>query len=98
MGQLTLEDTGLHFILVHLTYNLTFSSTPPTALSSEVRYEKMMEMFGCSGHLCRTTEEIENALKEAVKVTDRPTIINILINPQANRKPQTFNWLTESKL
>ncbi|XP_022122283.2 2-hydroxyacyl-CoA lyase 1 isoform X1 [Pieris rapae] len=72
--------------------------TPPTALSSEVRYEKMMELFGFSGHLCRTTQEIEAALKEAVKVTDRPSIINILINPQANRKPQTFNWLTESKL
>ncbi|XP_046969240.1 2-hydroxyacyl-CoA lyase 1 isoform X1 [Vanessa cardui] len=72
--------------------------TPPTALSTEVRYEKMMEMFGATGHLCRTVEEIEKALKAAVAVTDRPSIINILINPQANRKPQTFNWLTESKL
>lgn len=75
-----------------------FSSTPPTALSTEVRYEKMMEMFGSSGHFCRTVEEIENALKSAIKVTDRPSIINIAINPQSNRKPQTFNWLTESKL
>ncbi|XP_045500216.1 2-hydroxyacyl-CoA lyase 1 isoform X1 [Colias croceus] len=72
--------------------------TPPTALSSEVRYEKMMEMFGSSGHLCRTVEEIETAIKAAIQVTDRPSIINILISPQANRKPQTFNWLTESKL
>ncbi|XP_038222200.1 2-hydroxyacyl-CoA lyase 1 isoform X2 [Zerene cesonia] len=72
--------------------------TPPTALTSEVRYEKMMEMFGSSGHLCRTVEEIESAIKAAIQVTDRPSIINILINPQANRKPQTFNWLTESKL
>ncbi|XP_050666141.1 2-hydroxyacyl-CoA lyase 1 isoform X2 [Leptidea sinapis] len=72
--------------------------TPPTALSSEVRYEKMMEMFGSSGYLCRTVEDIEKAIKESIKLTDRPSIINILISPQANRKPQTFNWLTESKL
>ncbi|CAH0755774.1 unnamed protein product [Diatraea saccharalis] len=72
--------------------------TPPTSLSSEVRYEKMMEMFGESGHFCRTVEEIELAIKKAVATTDRPSIINVAISPQANRKPQTFNWLTESKL
>ncbi|CAH2092897.1 unnamed protein product [Euphydryas editha] len=72
--------------------------TPPTALSTEVRYEKMMEMFGVTGHLCRTVEEIQSAVKAAIAVTDRPSIINILISPQASRKPQTFNWLTESKL
>lgn len=58
----------------------------------------MMEMFGVSGHLCRTVQEIESAVKAAIAVTDRPSIINILISPQASRKPQTFNWLTESKL
>ncbi|CAB3234047.1 unnamed protein product [Arctia plantaginis] len=72
--------------------------TPPTALSVEVRYEKMMEIFGESGHLCRTVEEIEAAVKKALSVTDKPSIINILIDPQSNRKPQTFSWLTESKL
>lgn len=74
------------------------SSTPPTSLSSEVRYEKMMEMFGETGHLCRTVEDIEVALKKSLAVTDKPSIINILIDTQSNRKPQTFNWLTESKL
>ncbi|XP_028162719.1 2-hydroxyacyl-CoA lyase 1 isoform X1 [Ostrinia furnacalis] len=72
--------------------------TPPTSLSTEVRYEKMMEMFGETGHFCRTVEEIQAALKHAATVTDRPTIINIAINPQSSRKPQDFNWLTESKL
>lgn len=57
-----------------------------------------MEIFGESGHLCRTVEEIEAALKKALTLTDKPSIINILIDPQSNRKPQTFNWLTESKL
>lgn len=73
-------------------------STPPTSLSGEVRYEKMMEMFGETGHLCRTVDDIRVAIKKAVEVTDKPSIINILIDPQSNRKPQTFNWLTESKL
>lgn len=58
----------------------------------------MMEMFGHNGYFCRTVEEIEAAIKSAVTVTDKPSIINILISPQANRKPQTFNWMTESKL
>ncbi|XP_063537099.1 2-hydroxyacyl-CoA lyase 1 isoform X1 [Cydia strobilella] len=73
-------------------------TTPPTALSVQVRYEKMMEMFGETGHLCRTVPEIQQAIKAAVAVTDRPSIINILINPASSRKPQAFNWLTESKL
>lgn len=29
---------------------------------------------------------------------DCPSLINIMINPQADRKEQQFNWLTESKL
>lgn len=77
---------------------LFIRSTPPTALSGEVRYEKMMEMFGETGHLCRTVEEIETAVKKSIAVTDKPSIINILIDPSSNRKPQAFNWLTESKL
>ncbi|GBP26985.1 2-hydroxyacyl-CoA lyase 1 [Eumeta japonica] len=72
--------------------------TPPTSLSGEVHYEKMMEMFNETGYLCRTTDEIKDALKKAMATTDKPSLINILIDPQSNRKPQTFNWLTESKL
>ncbi|XP_059052675.1 2-hydroxyacyl-CoA lyase 1 isoform X1 [Achroia grisella] len=71
---------------------------PPTSLGTEVRYEKMMEIFGENGHFCRTVEEIAVAVKKALAVTDKPSIINIAISPQSNRKPQAFNWLTESKL
>ncbi|VVC92113.1 unnamed protein product [Leptidea sinapis] len=88
----------LPVIIIIVNNSGIYGGTPPTALSSEVRYEKMMEMFGSTGYLCRTVEDIEKAIKESIKVTDRPSIINILISPQANRKPQTFNWLTESKL
>lgn len=72
--------------------------TPPYSLTSETHYEKMMEMFGKQGYFCTTVEEIQQALKLSLKVKDSPSLINIMINPQADRKQQQFSWLTESKL
>ncbi|KAK6628558.1 hypothetical protein RUM43_002373 [Polyplax serrata] len=71
---------------------------PPTSLGAEVQYEKIMHLFGHEGHLVKTIPELQNSLKIALKVTDRPSVINVLINPIAGRKSQAFNWLTESKL
>jgi len=31
-------------------------------------------------------------------VKGAPSIINVMIDPSADRKPQNFAWLTESKL
>ncbi len=73
-------------------------TTPPTTLSAETRYEKAMEMFGKEGFFARTIDELQEAVRAALRLTDQPTIINVAINPSADRKPQTFNWLTESKL
>lgn len=73
-------------------------TNPPTSLLPEVHYENMMKMFDEVGYCCRTINEIENALHNALKNTEKPSIINILINPYADRKPQNFAWLTESKL
>lgn len=72
--------------------------TPPSALGVQVRYEEMMKMFGLNGHFCKEIPELQAALRDAQKLTDKPTIINVAINPSSDRKPQTFNWLTESKL
>ncbi|KYN00158.1 2-hydroxyacyl-CoA lyase 1 [Cyphomyrmex costatus] len=72
--------------------------TPPYSLTSETHYEKLMEMFGKKGYFCTTVEDIQQALKLSLKVVDSPSLINIMINPQADRKKQQFNWLTESKL
>ncbi|KAL6438544.1 hypothetical protein ACFW04_004544 [Cataglyphis niger] len=72
--------------------------TPPYSLSAETHYEKLMEMFGKKGHFCTTVDEIQQALKLSLKIKDSPSLINIMINPQADRKPQQFTWLTESKL
>ncbi|XP_034256864.1 2-hydroxyacyl-CoA lyase 1 [Thrips palmi] len=72
--------------------------TPPTALTVRVRYDNMMSLFGKKGFFCKTIPEVQEAVKESLKVLDSPSIINIAINPAADRKPQPFNWLTESKL
>lgn len=73
-------------------------TTPATALNAETHYEHMMNMFGLKGHCAKTIPELKESVKAALVPSDHPSIINILINPQAERKPQTFNWLTESKL
>lgn len=58
----------------------------------------MMTMFGKKGYLCTTIPQVQTALKESLATNDGPSMINIIISPQADRKPQAFNWLTESKL
>ncbi|KAI4456600.1 2-hydroxyacyl-coa lyase [Holotrichia oblita] len=73
-------------------------TVPPTTLEFSTRYEKMMELFGKKGHFCQTIPELQNAIKAALNVEDSPSIINIIISPSADRRPQTFTWLTESKL
>lgn len=72
--------------------------TPVTALNVETRYEQMMSMFGLKGFFVKTIPELQDAVKQALIPTDRPSIINVIISPQADRKPQNFSWLTESKL
>jgi 2-hydroxyacyl-CoA lyase 1 len=72
--------------------------TPPTCLTSETRYENAMKMFGLEGYFARTIDELQDAVRAAMIPTDHPSIINVAINPGAERKEQAFNWLTESKL
>ncbi|CAO1412317.1 unnamed protein product [Diamesa serratosioi] len=72
--------------------------TPPSALTVETHYENMMQMFGQKGHFIKNIPQLQKAIKEAMSLTDRPTILNVIISPQADRKPQSFSWLTESKL
>lgn len=72
--------------------------TPPFSLTCETHYEKMIEMFDRKGYFCTTVQEIQHAIKSSLKVMDEPSLINIMIDPQAERKEQKFSWLTESKL
>ncbi|XP_049800666.1 2-hydroxyacyl-CoA lyase 1 isoform X1 [Schistocerca nitens] len=72
--------------------------TPPSALSVNARYDKMMGIAGYDGYYCTTVQQLQSAVRNSLMVNDRPSIINVSINPSADRKPQNFGWLTESKL
>lgn len=51
-----------------------------------------------NGYLCKTRDDIKNAMGKVLEVTDSPSLINIMINPMAQRKAQAFEWLTRSKV
>lgn len=57
-----------------------------------------MNLFGREGYFCQNIPELQEAVGKALQVEDAPTVINVIISAMADRKPQTFNWLTESKL
>lgn len=85
-------------IFMQLNVRCFFPRSPPSALTVETRYDAMLGMFGHSGYFVRTIPELRKSLTEALKVSDRPTIVNVIIAPSSERKAQSFNWLTESKL
>ncbi|GAB1599297.1 2-hydroxyacyl-CoA lyase 1-like isoform X1 [Argonauta hians] len=71
---------------------------PPTALSPELRYDKIIEAFGGRGMLVRSAQDLYNGLKTALEDEENAYLLNILIDPVATRKTQEFSWLTSSKL
>lgn len=79
-------------------YFILFFRTPPTALTVEARYEAMSKIFGHTGYFVKTIPELRQSLSDALQIKDRPTILNVIIGPSSDRKEQSFNWLTESKL
>lgn len=69
------------------------------SLTPECHYECLARLGSTGkGFLCRTTQELDSAMQEAIKNTAGPTLINVLISPVAQRKPQEHDWLTRSKL
>lgn len=75
-------------------------NVPPTSLLPSVKYEKFAEMLGFegNGYCCRTVDEIRDAFGKALDNNVEPSLLNVLINPFAQRKPQPFEWLTRSKI
>uniref|UniRef100_A0A1L8DIX1 2-hydroxyacyl-CoA lyase n=1 Tax=Nyssomyia neivai TaxID=330878 RepID=A0A1L8DIX1_9DIPT len=72
--------------------------TPPNTLTVETHYENMMNLFNHKGYFVKEIPDLQKAIKESLTLVDRPTIINVIISPSAERKQQAFGWLTESKL
>ncbi|KAL6488441.1 hypothetical protein MHYP_G00021820 [Metynnis hypsauchen] len=71
---------------------------PPVTLLPEARYEQVMCAFGGCGYLVRTVEELRSALEQSLRDTAMPSLLNVLIDPAADRKQQDFPWLTRSNL
>ncbi|XP_025095568.1 2-hydroxyacyl-CoA lyase 1-like isoform X2 [Pomacea canaliculata] len=71
---------------------------PANALAPSTRYEKLIEAFGGTGYIARTVDELHSSLKEAMADTEKTSIVNVMINPMAQRKTQEFFWLTKSNL
>ena len=82
---------------VALLYHLCISNQPaiihffslhPAFLTPECRYDKMMKALGCPGYLVKTPSELHTAFSECLTLTDRPSLINVLIDPMSTRKKQ----------
>ncbi len=65
----------------------------PHVFTPSARYERVIEAFGGKGFYVTTPAELTQALRDAAGET-MPTLINVIINPQTQRKPQQFAWLT----
>ena len=53
------------------------------------RYEKLVEAFGGRGFFVTKPDELGAALKEAL-ASPAPTIVNVMLNPRADRKAAEF--------
>uniref|UniRef100_A0A673SY15 2-hydroxyacyl-CoA lyase n=1 Tax=Suricata suricatta TaxID=37032 RepID=A0A673SY15_SURSU len=71
---------------------------PPACLLPNSHYEQVMTAFGGKGYFVQTPEELRKSLSESLADTTKPSLINIMIEPQATRKPQDFHWLTRSNM
>lgn len=66
---------------------------PPFVYTTQARYERVIEAFGGRGYFVTTPAELASALKEALS-DPVPSVVNVMIDPRARRKPQKFEWLT----
>ncbi|KAF4020727.1 hypothetical protein G4228_012420 [Cervus hanglu yarkandensis] len=71
---------------------------PPMCLLPHSHYELVMTAFGGKGYFVQTPEELQKSLRQSLADTTNPSLINIMIEPQATRKAQDFHWLTRSNL
>lgn len=63
---------------------------PPVSLLPEARYDEVMAAFGGRGFLARTAKELRDALQLSLDDWERPSLINVLIDPSSDRKQQVY--------
>ncbi|XP_029069452.1 2-hydroxyacyl-CoA lyase 1 isoform X1 [Monodon monoceros] len=61
---------------------------PPMCLLPHSHYEHVMIAFGGKGYFVQTPEELQKSLRQSLADTTKPSLINIMIEPQAMRKAQ----------
>lgn len=49
-----------------------------------------MSAFGGKGYFVNTPEELQNAVKASLADKRAPSLINVMIDPQSERKKQVF--------
>jgi 2-hydroxyacyl-CoA lyase 1 len=64
---------------------------PPSMLSWDAHYEKVIEAFGGAGFFVDSPDKLMPALKQAMAV-EGPSLVNVVIHPRAQRKPQAYRW------
>ncbi|MFI5317544.1 MAG: oxalyl-CoA decarboxylase, partial [Myxococcota bacterium] len=69
------------------------ANVPVSVYTPRARYDKIAEAFGGRGFFVTKPEELGPALAEAL-ASPAPTIVNVMLNPRADRKPQKYGWLT----
>ena len=66
---------------------------PPVTLLPEARYDEVMTAFGGRGFLVRTVEELRSALQISLDDWERPSLLNVLIDPSSDRKQQVYIYV-----
>jgi 2-hydroxyacyl-CoA lyase 1 len=64
----------------------------PNDFVPAIRYEKMMEAFGGHGEYVSRPEELRPALERSFN-SGKASLINVVMDPGAARRPQEFGWL-----
>ncbi|XP_004385326.1 2-hydroxyacyl-CoA lyase 1 isoform X1 [Trichechus manatus latirostris] len=81
-----------------LNFREAAAMAPPFCLLPNSHYEQVMTAFGGNGYFVQTPEELRKSLRQSLADTAKPSLINIMIEPQAMRKAQDFHWLTRSNM
>lgn len=59
------------------------------SLTAGIRYEKLAQALGnFPSFYAQTAEQVRESFRKALEVKTQPTLINIAINPSADRKAQ----------
>ncbi|KAK1332456.1 hypothetical protein QTO34_007134 [Cnephaeus nilssonii] len=67
---------------------------PPMCLLPNAHYEQVMTAFGGNGYFVQTPGELQESLRKTLADTTKPSLINIMIEPQSMRKAQILHFKT----